>query len=69
MTDKQTITLDEVTRILKAEYTRAVGASFIKRPMSYALYQVWKYVDRKERERSRIELGDILPGRRENDDG
>lgn len=51
MTDKQTITLDAVIRILKTEYAHAESASFVRKPMSYALHQVWKYIDRKEKER------------------
>ena len=32
-------------------YDFAVKLKFIKKPISYALYQTWKYFDEKERER------------------
>lgn len=43
--------LNKVIRMLGSEYAHAQCLSFVRKPMSYALYQVWKYVDRKEKER------------------
>lgn len=34
--------------MLRTEYAKC--CSFVRKPMAYALYQVWKYVDRKEKE-------------------
>lgn len=42
--------LNNIMRMLRTEYAHAQCCSFVRKPMSYALYQVWKYVDRKEKE-------------------
>lgn len=45
------MTLEQIIKMLKVEYAHAVSASFVKKPLSYALYQTWKYVSGKEREK------------------
>ena len=39
------MTLDEVIELLKEEYERAKGKEYIKNPLAFALYSVWKKVD------------------------
>lgn len=41
--------LNNIMRMLRTEYAHAQCCSFVRKPMSYALYQVWKYVDKKEK--------------------
>jgi hypothetical protein len=39
------VTLDEVIELLKEEYERAKGKEYVKDPLAFALYSVWKKVD------------------------
>lgn len=41
--------LDDAIRLLKEEYERAQTQEYIKNPLAYALYQVWKKADRRKR--------------------
>lgn len=43
------MTLEKAIEILKANYERAKMLSFVRRPVSWALYRTWEEVDRKER--------------------
>lgn len=45
------MTLDRVIAELKKQYEYALKKPFIRRPLSYALYQTWKWVDKRERNR------------------
>lgn len=46
MTERgETMTLEKAMKMLEVEYERAKKMDFIKRPLAYALYQVWKKVD------------------------
>ena len=38
--------IDKAIRMLKAEYEKALRIEFIRNPLAYALYKVWKIVDR-----------------------
>lgn len=52
MTERgETMTLEKVMKMLEDEYERAKKMDFVKRPLAYALYQVWKKVDRAKEER------------------
>ncbi len=39
--------IDDAITALKAEYERAKRLSFVRNPVAYALYQVWKKADAK----------------------
>ena len=42
--------LEEAKRLLEKEYTKAQRMEFVRKPISYALYQTWKKVDQTEKE-------------------
>lgn len=42
------MTLEKAIECLCSEYERAKQQSYIKKPLAYALYQVWKLVDKKK---------------------
>ena len=46
------MTLAEAIKLLEAEYERAMKLEYIKNPLAYALYQVWKIADKKRRRKS-----------------
>ena len=50
MGKKIEITLEQVIELLKKEYERAIKMDFVKRPLPWALYHVWKYVDEATQE-------------------
>lgn len=37
-----------VSNLIKKEYEKAVNLAYIRKPMAYAIYRVWKEVDRRE---------------------
>lgn len=39
--------IEEAIHLLIAEYEKAQKLAYIKKPVAYALYQVWKMADRK----------------------
>ena len=41
------MTLDKAKKLLEKEYEKAKKLEFVKNPMAYALYQVWKKADRE----------------------
>lgn len=45
------MTLEKAIEILKSEYEKAKKQKYIIKPLAYALYQVWKVVDKKEGKR------------------
>lgn len=42
------MTLEKVIKMLEEEYEFAKKQEWIKKPLAYALYEVWKRVDAKE---------------------
>lgn len=44
------MTFERVIKMLKVEYERAKDIDFVKKPLSWALYNVWKTVDAVEME-------------------
>ena len=40
------MTLEEAKQLLDEEYERAKGIAYVHNPLAYALYQVWKKVDK-----------------------
>lgn len=45
------LTLDEVIELLKRHYEKSKDSKFVQKPLAYALYTTWKYVDSKEKRR------------------
>ncbi len=45
--------LEKLFRRIEREYEKAKGLDFVRKPLAYALYRVWRDVDRKERERDK----------------
>lgn len=43
------MTLEKAIKLIEAEYERAMKLEYIKNPLAYALYQVWKMADREKR--------------------
>lgn len=41
------MTLEKTIKLLKAEHDRALKLDFVKNPLAYALYQVWKKADKE----------------------
>lgn len=42
------MTLDQVKELLDEEYERAKNLDYVINPLAYALYQVWKKVDKEK---------------------
>lgn len=57
------LTIEAVIENLKTEYDLAKKKSFIAKPMSYALYSVWKAVDLTEKRRKLPHKEDSNAGR------
>jgi hypothetical protein len=45
------MTIERAIKMLEEEYERAKKMDFVKRPLAYALYQVWKKVELAKEER------------------
>lgn len=43
---------ETVSELIDAEYEKAKALPYIKKPMAYAVYQVWKMIDKNEKERN-----------------
>jgi len=43
------MTLEEAIQMLRDEYERARNLEFVRKPVAYALYQVWKIADRRRK--------------------
>lgn len=41
------MSIDDAITALEAEYERAKNLSFVRNPVAFALYQVWKKADAK----------------------
>lgn len=41
------MTLEKAIKLLQQEYDRASRLAFIKNPIAYALFQVWKMADKR----------------------
>ena len=41
------MTIEQAIELLIAEYERAQKLAYVRKPVAYALYQVWKMADRK----------------------
>lgn len=40
-------TLEKAKKLLDEEYERAKNLAYVKNPLAYAIYQVWKKVDKE----------------------
>ena len=47
------MTLEQAKELLDEEYERAKGLKWVRKPLDYALHQVWKKADKKERKNER----------------
>lgn len=45
---KHGMSLETAIERLEQEYERARGLSFVRNPLAYALYQVWREADRQK---------------------
>lgn len=52
------MTLQKIFEMLQIKYTYAVSQEWIDKPLAYALYHVWRYVDAHEKKRERKEPED-----------
>ena len=50
--------IENIIEHLKEEYAQAITEERIIKPLAYALYQTWRYVDNHEKPRKR-EAGDL----------
>ena len=41
------MTLENAIELIKSEYEKATDSNYVKNPLAYALYQVWKIADRQ----------------------
>lgn len=44
-------TIEKAKQLLEQEYERAKSLEYVRKPLSYALYQVWQKIEKEERER------------------
>ncbi len=45
----------KVLKMISDEYRKAQESTWVRKPMAYALYQVWKWFDQHEKPRSQQE--------------
>jgi hypothetical protein len=43
--------LKDIFKLIEIEYDHAQKCGYIRKPLAYALHEVWRKVDRKEKER------------------
>lgn len=43
------MTLEQAIELLRKEYERAKGLEYVRKPLAFALFQVWKKADKKRR--------------------
>lgn len=46
---KEAMTLQRAIKMLETEYERAKKLDFVRKPLAYALYRVWKVADRERK--------------------
>ena len=49
------MTIEQAKKLLDEEYERALRLEYVRNPLAYALYQVWKKTD-KERKGEQYDL-------------
>ena len=45
------VTLEKAIQKVGEEYVRAIRLSFVRKPISYALFQAWRFFDQVEEEK------------------
>lgn len=45
------MTLEKAIKVLEKEYAKAQNLAFVRKPLAYALYRVWKMADADVNER------------------
>ena len=48
------MTLEKVIEEIGRMYAKALTLEYVQKPLSWALYQVWKMVDRREKENEKV---------------
>lgn len=51
MATRSEMKLNKALKMLKEEYVKAQASVYVRKPMAYALYQVWRYFDGTEKSR------------------
>lgn len=51
---KYKVDFNYVTDIFRKNYESALTLSYVNKPLSFALYQTWVYIDKKERKNERL---------------
>ena len=51
ITEAEKKKIDKVREKIELEYTKAIFQNWIDKPLAYAIYQVWKEIDAKEKGR------------------
>jgi hypothetical protein len=52
------MTSERAIELFKVEYEKAKKLDYVQKPISYALYQTWKKVDKKERKKQGVMKSD-----------
>lgn len=52
------MTSERAIELFKEEYERAKKLDYVQKPISYALYQTWKIIDKKERKKQGVMKSD-----------
>ena len=47
------MTIDQAIAHLRLEYDKALSTDWVRKPLAWAFYQTWKYVDVKEKRESK----------------
>lgn len=45
------MTLEQTIEKLKEEYEKAAKSEYVNKPLAYALYKTWRYVDNREKKK------------------
>jgi hypothetical protein len=53
--EKKTITLKDVHELIDEKCVQACQQAWVKKPLAWALYQVWREVDAKEEDKNERE--------------
>ncbi len=51
------MTIGKVVDYFLEEYGKAIDSTFVQKPIAYALYKTWEWIDRQEKPRRKNEEG------------
>ena len=54
------MTLDKAIELLKIEYEKSKALKWVRKPIAYSLYQVWKIADKKKDDTFREYNGELI---------